>query len=282
MLLSRVPIFITSPLIPNQLHRRSPFCSPAFLRFKLRQSETVHRKSIRFIETMAAGSIETGIIDGGGGSAEHSSSLANSALEQEALIENGGVAFHQTAGGLQAIVNHLSKWIVAVIFGGVVLLRHDALASWAVMGSVVNIMLSVTLKQIFKQERPVSRSNSGHGMPSSHAQAIFYNILFYLFSVVEWKGFSGVTVILSMFVVATGSYFSWLRVSQHYHTATQVVVGAIVGSVFAVLWFWAWEASVHKAFDSSLFVRILVIVGAAGFSLGFISHVIQHWLKGED
>lgn len=75
---------------------------------------------------------------------------------------------------------------------------------------------------------------------------------------------------------------AWLRVSQRYHTTLQVVVGATVGSVFAVLWFWAWEAAVHKAYYSSLLVRILVIVGAAGSSLGFISHVIQHWLKGED
>ncbi|KAI7746301.1 hypothetical protein M8C21_014844 [Ambrosia artemisiifolia] len=188
-----------------------------------------------------------------------------SALEQESLIEDGG-----------------SKWIVAAIFGGLLLLRHDGLAFWAAIGSVLNMMLSVTLKKTLKQERPDSRLSSGHGMPSSHAQAIFYTVVFVIISVIQWQGFSGATAILGLFVVATGSYFAWLRVLERYHTTLQVVVGAFVGSGFAVLLFWAWEAIVHKAYDSSLLVRILITVGAAGFSLGFISHVIRHWLKAED
>ncbi|KAK1439159.1 hypothetical protein QVD17_04974 [Tagetes erecta] len=283
---SAVPIFITPLPISYQfrklvINRKSPFCSPTVLNLKLKKSEIGHRKSIRLNKTMAAESLETGIVDGGDGSDELISPVT-SALEQEGLIENGGVSFHQTVGGLHATVNHLSKWIVAVAFGGLILLRHDAVAFWAAMGSVLNMMLSVTLKQILKQERPVSRLSSGHGMPSSHAQAIFYAIVFVIVSVIEWQGFSGVTAVLSMFVVAIGSYFAWLRVSQRYHTTIQVVVGAIVGSVFAVLWFWAWEAVVHKAYNSSLLVQILVIIGAAGSSLGFILHVIRHWLKGED
>ncbi|XP_076904846.1 lipid phosphate phosphatase epsilon 1, chloroplastic-like [Bidens hawaiensis] len=235
---------------------------------------------------MASGSLEAGILEG-----DEPISLPLSALEQEALIENenenenenDGLSFHQTPGGrLHAIVNLMSKWIVAVSFGGFLFLRRDALALWAAMGSVINMILSVTLKQILKQERPVSRVSSGHGMPSSHAQAIFYTIVCIILSLVEFQGFSGVTAIASMFVVAIGSYFSWLRVSQRYHTSIQVIVGAIVGSVFAVMWFWAWEAVVYKAYESTLVVRVLVTVGAAGFTLGFISHVIRHWLKGED
>ncbi|KAI3712878.1 hypothetical protein L1987_71446 [Smallanthus sonchifolius] len=274
MLPSAVAFFITPPSISNHLckldiHRQSPFSSPNFLTFNLKESEIVYCKSVRLYKPMAAGSDED-------------VSPAISALEQEALIENEGVAFHRTVGGLHAVVNLLSKWIVAVTFGGLVILRHDVVALWAAMGSVLNLILSVTLKQILKQERPVSRVSSGHGMPSSHAQSIFYTIAFVILSVVEWQGFSGVTAILSMLVVAIGSYFAWLRVSQRNHTTLQVIVGAIVGCVFAICWFWAWEAIVHKAYDSSLLVRILVTIGAAGFSLGFISHVIRHWLKGED
>ncbi|MFS8034153.1 putative phosphatidate phosphatase [Helianthus anomalus] len=270
---SAVVCFIAPPPVSNPLHKlviyRRFLTGLGFCTLKLREKKIVCGNSFWVCKRMAAGSDEH-------------VAPAVSALEQEALIENGGVAFHQTLGGLHAVVNLLSKWIVAVTFGGLLLLRHDALALWAAMGSVINMVLSVTLKKILKQERPDSRLSSGHGMPSSHAQAIFYAILFVIHSVFKWQGSGGVAAILSLFVVAIGSYFSWLRVLQRYHTTLQVVVGAIVGSVFAVLWFWAWEAAVHRAYDSSLLVRILVTIGAAGFSLGFISHVIRHWLKGED
>lgn len=68
---------------------------------------------------------------------------------------------------------------MAVTFGGFLLLRHDALALWAAMGSVLNVILSITLKQTFKQERPHSGAKSGqYGMPSSHAQSIFFTLVF--------------------------------------------------------------------------------------------------------
>lgn len=50
------------------------------------------------------------------------------------------------------------------------------------MGSVLNTVLSVTLKQILNQERPVSALRSGPGMPSSHAQSIFFTVVFTILS----------------------------------------------------------------------------------------------------
>lgn len=228
-------------------------------------------------------SIETGIVGGGGaGAGDEGIGREVSSFEQEALIDNGGVSFHQTVGVLHTFFNRLSKWIVALTFSGFILLKHDAFTFWATMGSVINVMLSLTLKKTLKQERPVSGVSSGHGMPSSHAQSIFYAIIFVITSVFKWQGFNGATAIVSTLVVAFGSYFSWLRVSQRYHTTSQVLVGVIVGSFFSILWFWTWETTVHKAYDSHLWVRILVVVGAAFFSLGFISHVIRKWVKEED
>nr|GEW35048.1 lipid phosphate phosphatase epsilon 2, chloroplastic [Tanacetum cinerariifolium] len=218
---------------------------------------------------MGSGSIESG-----------GDEYLNSTFEQEVnLIQNGGVTFHQTLSGLHALANHLSKWIVAVTYSIFILLRHDAFALWAALGSVLNIILSVVLKKILKQERPVSGVSSGHGMPSSHAQSIFFAIVFVTLSVVQWQGLNGVTAIFGMLLLALGSYFSWLRVSQRYHTTSQVVVGAVVGSIFSVIWFWAWEASVHKAYNSSLWVRIPLVVGTAFFCLGFVQHVIRDWIK---
>ncbi|XP_076937312.1 lipid phosphate phosphatase epsilon 1, chloroplastic-like [Bidens hawaiensis] len=264
--------------ISNQLgiNRRPPLPLPpsSFFTFtlKLKTESTkivVNRRTI-----MASGSLGDERI------LNNNNNQVVEAFEQEALIDIEIENENELDGGrLHAMVNLMSKWIVAVSFGGFLFVRRDALALWAAMGSVINMILSVTLKQILKQERPVSRVSSGHGMPSSHAQAIFYTIVCIILSLVEFHGFSGVSAISSICVVAIGSYFSWLRVTQRYHTAIQVIVGAIVGSVFAVVWFWAWEALVYKAYESNLVVQVLVTVGAAGFTLGFISHVIRHWLK---
>ena len=75
-----------------------------------------------------------------------------------------------------------SKWLVAVLFGTVILWRHDAEAMWAVMGSIVNSILSVILKRIFNQERPDSTLRSDPGMPSSHGQSIFFTVVLSILS----------------------------------------------------------------------------------------------------
>ena len=67
---------------------------------------------------------------------------------------------------------------MAALFGAVLLCRHDAEALWAAMGSVFNAGLSTVLKKILNQERPVSHLRRDPGMPSSHAQSIFFNAIF--------------------------------------------------------------------------------------------------------
>nr|XP_043607209.1 lipid phosphate phosphatase epsilon 1, chloroplastic-like [Erigeron canadensis] len=280
-------ILLNSPPISDQFHNfriihrntKSPFYT------SLKKSKIVYKKnSVRIKKLMAAESLEMGFGD-----------ESISPLEQEALIDNsnnnGGVSFHQTVGGLHVLLNKLSKWVVAVTFGGLILVRHDVLALWAAMGSVLNVMLSVALKKILKQERPVSGGTSGHGMPSSkdrygmpssHAQSIFFTLVFWIISVVKWHGLNGVTASFGLLFVALGSYFSWLRSYLRYHSTSQVIVGAVVGSSFSLLWLWAWEAIVHTTYNSNLWARILVLVGATISCVGFFLHIIQHWIKGED
>lgn len=74
---------------------------------------------------------------------------------------------------------------------------------------------------------------------------------------------------------------SYLRVSQQLHTISQVVVGAAIGSVFSILWYWLWNAIVLDAFASSLWVRIIVVLGSAGLCLGFVVFAIRHWLRDD-
>lgn len=215
---------------------------------------------------------------GNGSDSEESTGL----FQQEAVVD--GLNEFQSgllADGLEATLNRLSKWLVAALFGAVILWRHDAEAMWAVLGSIVNSILSVILKRIFNQERPDSTLRSDPGMPSSHGQSIFFTVVFAILSVVEWLGVNGFSLILGALILAFGTYLTWLRVSQGLHTISQVAAGAAVGFIFSIFWFWSWDAFVLKAFISSLSVRIIVIMAAAASCMGFLVYVIRYWFRDE-
>ncbi|KAK4347984.1 hypothetical protein RND71_034323 [Anisodus tanguticus] len=215
-------------------------------------------------------------------------------FEQEALIDGSSTS---TSGGLNATLNSLdvmgdelmlgvvvlgaigaSKWLVAAVFGIIFLWRHNGEALWAASGSVLNAGLSKVLKKILNQERPVSTIRSDPGMPSSHAQSIFYTVMF----LVEYFGLNGITAVISALIFAIGSYFSWLRVSQQLHTTSQVAVGAAVGFCFSVFWFWLWDAIVLKAFISHLWVQLIIVLGTASFCVSFLLYAVRYWVLDEN
>jgi membrane-associated phospholipid phosphatase len=74
-----------------------------------------------------------------------------------------------------------SKWIVTVLFGVFIIWRHDAEALWFAGGSILNAMFSISLKHLLNQKRP-SSLKSDPGMPSSHAQSIFFTVIFIILS----------------------------------------------------------------------------------------------------
>ncbi|KAJ9541000.1 hypothetical protein OSB04_027506 [Centaurea solstitialis] len=172
---------------------------------------------------------------------------------------NDVISYHPKSGLLHILLNGLSKWCIAATYYGVVVLRHDdglAVAVWAVIGSVLNVALSFVLKQIIRQDRPVSEVCSGPGMPSSHAQSISFAVVYVILSIVGWLGLNAFSVIFSGLVIVVGVYLSWLRILLRYHTTSQVVAGAVVGSVFSVLWFCTCDAMVLdlEAYISSLWL----------------------------
>ncbi|KAG2242688.1 hypothetical protein Bca4012_067885 [Brassica carinata] len=198
------------------------------------------------------------------------------ALEQESFMNNPS---NDLVSGINAVANHLSKWVVAALFGSILILRHDGASLWAVIGFISNSLLSVTLKRILNQERPVTTLRSDPGMPSSHAQSISFISLFTLFSVMEWLGTSLLSVFLCGLILAFASYFTWLRVSQKLHTTSQVIVGAIVGAVYSTLWYITWNSLLLQAFASSFPVQIAVFMVAAASSLGSAVYVLLNWFK---
>ncbi|XP_010424887.1 PREDICTED: lipid phosphate phosphatase epsilon 1, chloroplastic [Camelina sativa] len=215
-----------------------------------------------------------------GGSSSNDGNKIFGAIEQESSII-GSSELRDELVGIEAILNRLSKWVVSALFGSIILLRHDGAALWAAIGSILNSALSLVLKRILNQERPFATLRSDPGMPSSHAQSISFISVFAVLSVMEWLGTSGVSLLLSGFILALGSYFIRLRVSQKLHTSSQVVVGAIVGSLFCILWYTTWNSLLREAFESSLLVQISVFLVAVTFALAFAVYVVLNWFKDD-
>ncbi|KAI3882656.1 hypothetical protein MKW92_012264 [Papaver armeniacum] len=205
--------------------------------------------------------------------------------ENEAILGNGSSDVPReivVLSGIESTLNHLSKWLVVTVFGIIVVWRHDALAMWAAMGAVANAWLSITLKRLLNQERPVASLGSGPGMPSSHAQSIFFASVYAILSLVKSLGSNGVTVTIGVLGLAFSSYLSWLRISQRHHTISQVVVGAILGSICSILWFHSWYWFVQQAFLSFLWIRIIIVLEGVTCCVIFLLYVIKHWLMDGD
>lgn len=269
------PTFKSFLFSPFKLNQAKPI---SFHRFPASKSDFFSSKNKALSKNMTELVRMSAFRGGNGSDSEESTGL----FQQEAVID--GLNEFQSgllADGLEATLNRLSKWLVAALFGAVILWRHDAEAMWAVLGSIVNSILSVILKRTFNQERPDSTLRSDPGMPSSHGQSIFFTVVFAILSVVEWLGVNGFSLILGALILAFGTYLTWLRVSQGLHTASQVAAGAAVGFIFSIFWFWSWDAFVLKAFISSLSVRIIVIMAAAASCLGFLVYVFRYWFRDE-
>ncbi|XP_074572790.1 lipid phosphate phosphatase epsilon 2, chloroplastic-like [Curcuma longa] len=183
---------------------------------------------------------------------------------------------------VEPFINKMTKWIVSGLFGLLILWKHDAESMWVVTGSVLNAMLSKALKRILNHERPVAGIRSDPGMPSSHAQSIFYIDVTAILLMFHSMGLNPYTVTVGSIALFLGSYLAWLRVSQKLHTLSQVLVGALLGTAFAIAWLESWNSLVLEAFNSHLWVQILVIMGSLAFGFGFMIYVIRHWFSDDE
>jgi dolichyldiphosphatase len=128
------------------------------------------------------------------------------------------------------------------------------------------------LKHTLRQGRPLVRPSLLHeyGMPSSHSQFMwFFTTYMFLFIWVRlrhisytntiwiciWKTAISVACLVASIIVAIARFYSnslfilpkwkkntWfscfiIRIYLQYHTASQVIVGGLLGSVLAVSWF---------------------------------------------
>jgi membrane-associated phospholipid phosphatase len=101
-------------------------------------------------------------------------------------------------------------------------------ATYYILGFVINTLLNVVLKQIIKQPRPdmtIERFKfETFGMPSGHSQSVAFSTVFTYLS--TQTQFIYLYVLISIITMVQ-------RLVYNHHTFLQVLVGGLVGSMFA-------------------------------------------------
>ncbi|KAJ3387748.1 regulator of (H+)-ATPase in vacuolar membrane [Entophlyctis sp. JEL0112] len=125
------------------------------------------------------------------------------------------------------------------------------------LGAILVVILAKVLKRVLRQPRPINsknkdRSNSrngsndtknanaafdDYGMPSSHATTIVYMAVYLVMWIFDSDEIDGWwQAVLSVLVVSVSACVGMSRVALGHHTAAQVAVGAVVGSLFGAGW----------------------------------------------
>lgn len=125
------------------------------------------------------------------------------------------------------------------------LYKKNVLLSLFIIGSILNLAINNILKGIIKQPRPdedIQIFNASkmlnkrfgpdqYGMPSGHAQMVFFSTSFIFFALKN-KYVSLVYLVVSLISM-------YQRVKYKNHTVSQVVGGAFVGSISGYLFYLA-------------------------------------------
>lgn len=127
--------------------------------------------------------------------------------------------------------------IVLGISSLILLYNKSNLFSVYIIGFIINSLLNILLKGIIKQPRPsedihmfniklMSGKRIGYdkfGMPSGHAQSVFYSTLFILFALKN--------NIITFFYFIISFLTIYQRIKYFNHDIYQVIIGSIIGSI---------------------------------------------------
>jgi len=104
---------------------------------------------------------------------------------------------------------------------------------------IINGIINRLLKKEIHEKRPnqpisflysnkIKKENNNYGMPSGHSENVFYSTLFLYLNVKKID----TSIVLSLFICAMTIYQRWYF---HNHTLSQLLVGAIIGCIFAYI-----------------------------------------------
>jgi membrane-associated phospholipid phosphatase len=125
--------------------------------------------------------------------------------------------------------------IILFFISLLLLLNKYILILYYIIGFIINLLLNIVIKNIIKEPRPTNKyqknfekrikavSSDTYGMPSGHAQSIFYSLIFI------HKSFNNIYLSLFYLLICLNTLHQ--RVNMGYHSISQVIVGAIIGLI---------------------------------------------------
>ncbi|KAM3465275.1 hypothetical protein MY5147_000082 [Beauveria neobassiana] len=141
---------------------------------------------------------------------------------------------------------------LGIVYLTLIFASREAEVALLFAGQLACEALNFLLKRLIKEERPRRIHGKGYGMPSSHAQFVFFwSVALSLFLLVRHRpttsgrpttttpGGARLVARLAVSAASLGlaAATAWSRVYLNYHTSKQVLVGSSVGVLSAVAWF---------------------------------------------
>ncbi|XP_060517018.1 dolichyldiphosphatase 1-like [Cylas formicarius] len=149
-------------------------------------------------------------------------------------------------GKILAVIS-LAPFGIGSGFIALILFRRDLHTITFFLGTLCSEFVNHCLKHLICEKRPLRREDVyvEYGMPSSHAQFVWFFATYIIyFVVIRLHHMNNNTIIenVSKFFILSSSLLLAIvvcisRVYLQYHTVWQVLCGALVGIIFATFWF---------------------------------------------
>lgn len=138
--------------------------------------------------------------------------------------------------------------VILIGFSTLILFRRDLQTLFFFVGIILSELVNYVLKHLIQEPRPMSRATyyTEFGMPSSHSQLVWffstYVALFLFLKLYSSNNANSSIENLTKILIVSGCFLmaalvSFSRVYLQYHTVIQVIAGAIIGSILAIIWF---------------------------------------------
>jgi membrane-associated phospholipid phosphatase len=120
-------------------------------------------------------------------------------------------------------------------------------------GSLVNYWINIVLKTVFREPRPANPlvfidsndliGNNYYGLPSGHAQSVFFSLIFFY----KVSQPSSCSTIFTLYIMSCITMITlYQRWKYRRHTIKQLIIGAIIGSLFALTLIFITKTYLHK------------------------------------
>ena len=179
----------------------------------------------------------------------------------------------------------LTKWIVSGTAALTIITRQDMASVGCVFGAVLNALLAKVLKRIWNESRPAGARLKDPGMPSSHAQSLFFFASYLAVAATTapgpepWQLAGGAGLLPLAYALA------WQRVRAGLHTPAQVAVGGAIGSATGAAWCLRAQPALVAALERSGFGSSVVATPASlvvlcAVGLAVVGSLERGWLLG--